>query len=315
MIEKLEDHKFLTRILNGINCGIVVIDKDINIHSWNGFMVSHSGLSEEQALGHCLFDLFEKIPRRWLTNKVQSVFMLKNFAFTSWEQRPYLFPFYHNRPATSIVDHMYQDCTFIPLFNQENNVEYVCITIQDVTDTAIYQILLQQTKEEIERQSKTDGLTQLYNRSHWEECLRREVSRVERYEGELTIIMMDLDHFKSINDRLGHLAGDEVIRESTRILRDCLRNSDIGGRYGGEEFGVILPETDIDGALVTAERIRQAIETSDIVFNNKAIKVTASLGIAMYDVAGISCDQLIDRADQALYQAKHAGRNCIRAFE
>jgi diguanylate cyclase (GGDEF)-like protein len=120
--------------------------------------------------------------------------------------------------------------------------------------------------------------------------------------------MIDIDHFKAINDRHGHLVGDAVIRSIARILRGALRLHDVPGRYGGEEFGVVLPGTDIQGATLLAERIRTRIESA-VLHSATAARTTASLGVAQFEVRDADHEDWIARADRALYAAKAAGRN------
>ena len=277
-------------------------------------MASHSGKSPDDVIGKNIFESFPDLPKNWLEKKLKGVFLLKNFAFTTWEQRPFLFEFYHNRPATSIVANMQQNCTFIPVKDGNGEVNSICITIADVTDTSIFQMMLSQSRDQLERQSQRDGLTDIYNRNFWESQLRIEVNRNRRHGQNLSVAMIDIDHFKRINDNLGHLAGDEVIKRVAHIIRDCLRECDAAGRYGGEEFGATLVNTDAEGALVCGERIRVAIEKAKIQFHDTLIPVTASVGLATWNEKIVDADELIDQADQALYTSKRNGRNRVSAY-
>jgi len=155
--------------------------------------------------------------------------------------------------------------------------------------------------------SITDGLTGLYNHRHFQEQLGVEVKRAQRYDLNLSLIMIDLDHFKKFNDNYGHLEGDSLLRKISQILKSSLRETDFVARYGGEEFGVILPETNKEGASVAAERVRKTI--SEQTFGEVGAKMTVSLGVASYpDDACLRAD-LIKKADEALYRAKREGRN------
>ncbi len=177
---------------------------------------------------------------------------------------------------------------------------------------------LRATKTELEKLSITDGLTGLYNRRHFEERLHHEFQRSQRYSDPVSLIMLDLDHFKHVNDRYGHPCGDEVLRETGRLIRESIREPDICARYGGEEFAVILPKTHLQGALAVAQRVfsrlskkRYSVEAPDS-GQQEELRVTASLGIAFYpskDVTGP--EQLLKFADEALYRAKSEGRNAI----
>ena len=126
-------------IVDRIEVGILVVDREFRIQVWNQFMERHSGLLAEQVLGKNLFDTFPELPKPWLLRKINSVFVLKNFAFTSWEQRPYLFRFAHHRPITGGIDYMQQNSTIMPMQDETGEVNAVCISLFDVTDTAILQ--------------------------------------------------------------------------------------------------------------------------------------------------------------------------------
>jgi len=170
--------------------------------------------------------------------------------------------------------------------------------------------------ESLKRQVAQDSMTKLVNHQHFNELLEQEISRTERYNRPLSIIMADIDHFKLINDNFGHPVGDFVIKTLADSLRSELRESDHVARYGGDEFAVILPETPLDNALAAAEKLREAIESLKVVCDNKDIFVTMSFGVsAIPSTHKISRDELKKRADTALYQAKKQGRNRCCIFE
>lgn len=161
--------------------------------------------------------------------------------------------------------------------------------------------------------SRTDGLTRLLNRRHWEEAAAAQFNRCRSSGYRASVAMLDIDHFKSINDRYGHPAGDEVIRAVASVLRDSLRQHDIPGRYGGEEFSIVLPDTGADGAEVIAERVRRKIEATPL--SRSGIRATVSIGIAQLDPRDADYSAWIARADRALYAAKGRGRNRSVRFE
>jgi diguanylate cyclase (GGDEF)-like protein len=182
---------------------------------------------------------------------------------------------------------------------------------------------LKDMQHRLEEQSITDALTGLKNRRFFDERLHEEFRRAQRYGDYLALIMVDLDHFKQVNDRFGHQAGDAVLHEAAALIRASLRDPDICARYGGEEFAVILPKTHMSGALAVAERIWRAIGAKEFQIGPgedgktpRGIHVTGSIGVAFYPSKDINSGDLLLRfADQALYQAKKSGRNTICLYQ
>jgi diguanylate cyclase (GGDEF)-like protein len=166
--------------------------------------------------------------------------------------------------------------------------------------------------------SARDSLTGLYNRWYVMEKIDTEMNRSLRHGCPVSLIMMDIDHFKRVNDSFGHSAGDRVLRSVGQVLRDSCRVYDVPGRYGGEEFCIVLPETKVGNTSVVAERIRERLEASRFDVGDDSVVVTASIGIAgiesLESEGGLSPATLIDRADQALYSAKHHGRNRVEMW-
>ena len=169
----------------------------------------------------------------------------------------------------------------------------------------------------MKRMAIVDGLTNLYNRRFFTEQLTREFKRSSRYQSSLTLIMIDIDHFKHYNDSFGHLRGDEVLVTVGRLVKACVREVDIVARYGGEEFAVILPEANLERGMLVAEKIRSAIESHKFKFGNRQPggALTLSLGAASNTADVENINEFINRADVALYRAKKAGRNRCEAFE
>lgn len=170
-----------------------------------------------------------------------------------------------------------------------------------------------QYHEELYRLSTTDGLTQVCNQRYFLEVLDREVDRALRYNRALSLVIFDIDHFKQVNDKYGHLAGDHVLRELIEGIKGKVRRHDVLARYGGEEFAVILPEIDLAGAKAMAEKLRLLVEEHGFDFDESDVHVTISLGVAA--LVGIVQDagSLIREADARLYEAKRLGRNCVCA--
>jgi diguanylate cyclase (GGDEF)-like protein len=167
--------------------------------------------------------------------------------------------------------------------------------------------------------SSRDTLTGLYNRWYVIEKIDSEINRAMRHGSPMSLLMLDVDHFKRINDTWGHAAGDDVLRAIGKLLRESCRVYDVPGRYGGEEFCIVLPETKPGNTNVVAERIRKRLETTELECGGEAIVVTASIGIAGMEAPAddeiLSPAALIDRADRALYSAKSRGRNRIEMWD
>ena len=310
----MKELHWLLDIIHSIDVGVVVLDRDYRIKVWNAFMENHSGFAPDSVHDKNLFTIFPEIPQDWLKRKIESVLALGNRTFTIWEQRPYLVKFRTYQPITGTEPHMYQNVSFIPLASATGTVEHVCVIIYDVTDVASNKRGLQAANETLQQLSRTDRLTQLYNRGYWEECLEREFHRHKRYGTMASLVMFDIDHFKKVNDTYGHQVGDKVIQLVSALLKKNLRNTDVGGRYGGEEFGVILPDTEVEGARIYAERLREAAQAISFMAGSQEVRFTISLGIADLTIPTPTYKQWIEHADKALYDSKHAGRNRVSVF-
>ncbi len=306
---------WMMQMLQTVDVGLVVLDRNNNIQLWNSFMENHSGVRTSKARDENLFQLFPDLPEAWLSRKIESVFTLDSRAYSTWEQRPYLFKFKSYRPLTGKSELMYQNITIIPLTGIDKSVTHICILVYDVTDIAVSKLELQKANAELERLSRTDRLTGLNNRGFWEESLVQEYRRCSRTKGISSLIMFDIDHFKKVNDTYGHQAGDEVIRVVASTLIQMQRETDISGRYGGEEFGIILPDTGAQEALIMANRLRKFIEASPVTYEDMEIKFTISLGICEFNPNLNDHTQWLEHSDQALYQSKRNGRNQANIFE
>jgi diguanylate cyclase (GGDEF)-like protein len=165
--------------------------------------------------------------------------------------------------------------------------------------------------EEVSKRARTDALTGLANRRHFDEQLRRVAAETDRFGGTCSLILLDLDHFKEVNDRYGHDGGDAALKHVAQVLSDGVRTVDLCARYGGEEIVILLPQTSADGAVELAERLRHTIESRPASAGDQRIPVTASFGVATYPTPVPYGDWLVLAADKALYESKAAGRNCV----
>jgi diguanylate cyclase (GGDEF)-like protein len=205
--------------------------------------------------------------------------------------------------------HTYE-VTLTRLGDSEEGTRAVLV-LRDVTVRERMRQELERAYAEVERLAQTDPLTGLANRRHFMGVLAQEVERSERYGRPLSLVALDLDHFKAVNDAHGHAAGDDVLREAARALRAVCRDVDLAARMGGEEFSLLLPETDAAGARIVAERVRERIAgKAHRAPAGQTFRVTASLGVARLR-PGASGEALLQAADEALYRAKAAGRNQV----
>jgi diguanylate cyclase (GGDEF)-like protein len=222
-----------------------------------------------------------------------------------------------------------KNCAIVPLICQERIVGVLNLADKmdgdcfDSGKIALIELLSQlvgasigniKLFEKMQRQATTDGLTGLVNHKTFYEILEKELWRSRRYGGQISLIMVDVDNLKKINDAYGHRAGDKAIREIGRRIKECIRQIDTAARYGGDEFAVILLNTSCDGANLVAQRMVDAVANTPITWNKEQIALSISVGLARYD-ADASPEDVTSRSDQALYAAKQAGKNTVRIFQ
>ncbi|MCU7553008.1 GGDEF domain-containing protein [Alteromonas sp. ASW11-19] len=299
-------------LLSSIEVGIVVLNKDFTVEVWNQFMENHSGLLPSRICNTPLFSHFPEIDEAWLRAKADPVFSLKTPVFLIWEQREYLFRFGSTRPITSDSETMFQNVTMFPLPSTTGEVERLCMLVYDVTDQAMGKRRVERLNEELKVMSRVDGLTGLYNRRYWQERFDYTFKLAQRRNKPTTAMMLDIDHFKAVNDTYGHQAGDKVIQALAQVVKNSVRETDLAGRYGGEEFAVILTDSSLDNATKVAERIREQAEALTVEHDGQHIRFTVSLGLAEFNQQHPSSLAWLELADQALYAAKQNGRNQYR---
>lgn len=168
--------------------------------------------------------------------------------------------------------------------------------------------------EKTQRQATTDGLTGLVNHKTFYETLERELWRSRRFGGDISVVMIDMDNLKKINDNHGHRIGDKAIRQVSRKIKQCVRQIDTAARYGGDEFAVILPNTSLAEAIIVAERMVEAVSSSSVIAKGEELSLSVSVGLGQYD-SDCKPEDITSRSDQALYMAKQAGKNMVKVFE
>lgn len=291
----------LIQIFDTVNFGIVALDRDIKVQYWNRWMAMHSGIPSIQILGEPLLGFFPHLSTPSFNKNCKVVLSFGNFAFFSQKLHRFLFPFKPDSSFGYRFDLMQQSCTMGPLRSEDNSISGIFLIVQDVTELATYEQKLVEMNTE-------DALTGIYNRRFMESRLKEECSRQRRYSRPFSLIMIDIDFFKKVNDTHGHQGGDLVLQSVAKKAKSVIRTTDFIARYGGEEFCCLLPETDAIAAETVAESLRAHIEEMENIFKKNSIKVTISLGISAF-VPDDSPETLLKRADDALYQAKHSGRN------
>ncbi len=220
-----------------------------------------------------------------------------------------------------------EDFGFIAFYREENNTideerEEFYFAMAPLLAPPVYRGFIERRTKE---QAQTDGLTGIANRRSLQKAIHRDVQRAVRHDRPLSIIMMDIDDFKQVNDVHGHLMGDAVLKDLTVVVNGVIRGSDFFGRYGGEEFMVVLPDTDHDGAVLLAERIRQVIDEKICTYDGESINYAVSIGVAIFETEDHSLNSSIDwrscedsfiaKVDAALYKAKANGKNCVVVAE
>lgn len=299
----MHDNLF-TQIIDNINCGIVVVNPNFEVVFWNKWLEINSGVATQDIINKNLFEIFPNLNNDKFLKQCKSTFMFGNFTYLSQKLHQYVFPLKPIGTSNSYIDAMQQTCSIFPVRDKNNNVSHICITVYDVTDLVIYQMKLIEI-------SRTDMLTGIHNRGYLEERLSEEWERHKRHNRPLSIIIFDIDNFKTINDCFGHLAGDIILKNVARMSQLKLRDIDIIGRYGGEEFCCILPDTSLKDAFNVAERIRLSIHNESFMYKSDRIKVSISGGVAQLTDDMRNYEDLLRYADNALYAAKRSGKNKI----
>ncbi|RJQ55791.1 MAG: sensor domain-containing diguanylate cyclase [Nitrospiraceae bacterium] len=298
----------LQQIFDAINLGIVILDRDFRVRAWNRWMEIHSGIAYDEIKGNSIFDRFSHLNNPKFIRSCKSVFAFGNFCFFSQKLHHHLFPFKTTGYADTRFEHMQQSCAMGPLRDGDNEINHLFIYVQDMTEVATYE-------QKLMEMNLKDGLTGIYNRRFLDEKLNEEFNRHKRYGGVFSVVMLDIDHFKSINDTYGHQCGDFILKSLSSRTSSLIRNVDFMVRYGGEEFCCLLPETKMHDALKVAERFRVAIEQQENNYDGKIIKVTISLGVAEFRKEMESAYMMFKKADEALYRAKREGRNRVMEMD
>lgn len=305
--------QLLESVLESVSIGAIVLCNQQRIVLWNKWMVRHSGWDQHQAIGSNLFELFPELRGLRVEAAVRQA-LDNNFAsLLSPTLNKAPFPLFSNPAAQARGERMQQAINVTPV-DVPGEARYCLIQLHDVSMAAAREKLLREQTELLRTQTFSDGLTGVANRRYFDMAIDKELRRAKRNGAFLSLLMIDIDYFKRINDTFGHDVGDKAIVAVAKLLTESLRAIDMVARFGGEEFVVLMPETDTDVALLAAERLREAAGALRIEGESGAVvALTLSVGVASA-LANGSADtpsSLLVRSDKALYRAKKEGRNRV----
>jgi diguanylate cyclase (GGDEF)-like protein len=289
-------------------CDLLLLDRvDDKFHIDRAYSVWHEeppgGVSAGAVKNEKLIELFTGgFKDVWLTKK-DNAFALKELGIEDTAVETFVvLPLLSERKMVGMLA--------VENLPKEDLERFVILTMQFALE--IKKVLLYET---VEKLAVTDSLTGLYVRRYFYERLGEELQRSKKYNFELAFIMVDIDDFKKCNDTYGHMVGDVVIKDIARMIKESVRDIDIVGRYGGEEFVIALPETGIESARQVAERLRTKVGGKAFKAYDENLKLTISMGLAIYPADAAELDDLIEKADQALYAAKNSGKNVVCEYK
>jgi len=297
-------------IFNTIDNGIIVLDENLKIKAWNYWLEIRTHIKQSDILDKKIFDKFSYINEKKLKRKIKSVLVTNNPSYYSVDPHQFLIDIKLNTIIEKVYDSMQQDITIVP-YDLEKKL--VCLYIYDKTSLCKTNFKLEQLNIQLKDLSNRDPMTQAYNRRYFSEVSKKMLSLSLRNNQSLSLIILDIDKFKDINDSHGHSIGDDVIILLSNTLENLIRNSDINARFGGEEFVILFNDSNAENTYSLANEIRKKVQTLCVKNEDKEVKFTVSIGVAEYneeiDKKGI--ENTIKRADEALYIAKENGRNQV----
>jgi diguanylate cyclase (GGDEF)-like protein len=288
--------------------GVLVLDSSWRIIFWNACLEDWTSLPRALVLGTDIRERFTHLGDPRYAARIATVFGGGAPTVFSSQLHPHLIP---SRLRSGRLRVQHSVAVAVP--TGEGGGFDALLALQDVTTLADAMEALRAARDEAKRQAATDSLTGIANRRHFVDAAERTIAQSLRYGRPCTLLLIDVDHFKSTNDHYGHAAGDIVLMTIVSICRRTLRESDLIGRIGGDEFAALLPETSVAMALVTAERLRAAVQGERLVSDGHELMLSVSVGVAALDESSRSLDAILKKADRALYEAKDRGRNRVIA--
>jgi diguanylate cyclase len=293
-------------VLDYVPLGVLVLDRDMRVIFWNTCLEDWTEVPRAEVLGHPLRERFPHLGEPRFATRLAPLFAGGAPIILSSQLHPHLVP---SRLRSGRLRVQHTVAVAVPCESGEGFD--ALLALQDVTNLADAMEALRGARDEAQRQAATDSLTGIANRRHFVELAERLIAQSMRYGRPCTLLVVDVDRFKTTNDTHGHAAGDAVLRSIVSVLKRTLRESDLLGRLGGDEFAVLLPETSLAMALVTAERLRGAVQNEASQSEIRDLTLTVSIGVAALDEIARSLDAIHRKADAALYEAKRRGRNRV----
>jgi diguanylate cyclase (GGDEF)-like protein len=296
----------LMRYISQSENGVAVLDANDVFLYHNPAFARMFGLAAESMIDHSLTDMLG-----WLFEHRSGT---RIAAQTAEQWCAFIYSLHRSAPFRSFEVDLIEG-RWLLLTEQVHDDGEIILLCSDITKQKRTEQALRQAHTDLEQQALTDELTGLPNRRHFLKHLEQEFARVLRYQRRASLVMLDLDHFKQINDHYGHDAGDQVLRHFAGLLRSALRTGDFAGRLGGEEFALLLPETPLDGAMSVLERVRAALARATLDQVAPDLKYDFSGGVSeLIQSQPVSHSQWLIQADQALYRAKNNGRGRTAVF-
>ena len=298
--ELRRSENFLGTLFNSIHDPFSILDRDYTILKVNDSYAHMNGQLAKDLLGKTCYEaLYDR------TSVCEECVVEKTFRSSDPCAKEKLV-------TTPDGSEMWMEIYTYPVFDENYQVSHVIEYARDITDRKMAEEEKKHLIKKLNRLSTTDSLTGLLNRRALNDILDHEIDRASRYSSDLSLILCDIDRFKLINDTYGHRAGDLALQAISESLKNTLRKADVIGRYGGDEFMMILPETSLSGAASLAEKVRAAVESTELELPGEKLSgLSMSIGVANCCAAVENSDTIVARADAALYTSKQAGRNRV----
>lgn len=300
----------LESVMQQLPGGVIILNSSCDILYVNHFVCRHSDLTAQQLIGQSFFARFPEVPQVWFSRKLETVLSQQLTEHISWQQRLYLLKFPQGALAEDSPLYMAQNCTLFPLRHPVSGELHLGLWIQDASEQARYHAKLLVTQQQLKVHERQDALTGLLNRAFWQQQLALEISRAQRYQRPLSVVLFNIDRFKPFNDKYGHQQGDQLLQLLAKCTASLLRDNDLLARFGGAEFAIALPDTALAGALEVAHRLNVQLANTVLLPSLASTPITLSVGVCQHQ-GNCTVSELIQGAERALHQAKCAGRNQV----